>query len=999
MNKKTYTAGTVLRTPLPRSKRLRELGMGGTLSNSSTVVSVTGGSSSSGSTSDGHTHTNKADIDKIITDNDRYVYLKQLEETEGGYEYIEKKAKVGFADEAEHSAKADNAIHADKAYDVDTDSPVYDKFLRKDVADIAVKITTFLEGLCVGGSGHGISVGDSNVVTAVFDELKNVFGIVSSGFVAGDLGTGFSLKYNPETGRSYLEVDELLVRKLAYFVELIIKRLSHVGGEIILTPASLKCVKVEEYDTYYRCYFEQDNGDASIVQEFRADDQACAQTFNIKEETSHNVANHYYWRLVVGVGDNYIDLSKADCKTGSGTPEAGDSIVQLGNRTDATRQNAIILSTVGEDAPSIKQYKGIDRYSLAGKEVTVISPLLNKFIGQFISEATGKSYDSMFNELQADLGLIKEQTDKEYTIWFFEYAPTLGNIPASDWNTNELKTMHEQDLFYNTASGLAYRFVKSADAWEWADITDQQTVKALENAAKAQDTADGKRRVFVEQPMDAQAYDIGDLWTNATYPSAAPYTYENDTLVCKTAKVAGAGFSIEHWKPAGNATTAYIKNLGDSILAQVSDSHDELAGLITQNQASTDAAIREAEIKIASASGAAADAMAKALEAFNNAGAAQDSADEANDAASKNAAAIQVTEREITALAAKVSTDADGNITNIDRSGLVTTAEMNSLISEKFSFDASGNITNISTAGLVTTTNGGNGFASLFVQAVIADDNIVKQADIELFITETEAGELISNATIQADRINFLGKTVINGKFMVDVDGNVTMNDFTANNGIFNGEVNADSGKIGGFSIKTSSLESKAGGESMLLSSSLVRFLGSYSSVFMGAETMPSSNGGSFSTPVRIEVDRTISSMSYGNAGLYLSVKGAKAYDDSDCQFTGNHALYIPQGDVCGFRLRVRRIGASSTLSVMDSIVLAITLDITLTVPPSAEDGQFYWIRNVSNGDITIAGTNLVGWKSGGTSTSIKLTKSSATAMYYDKVNDKWFMNWVDCWN
>lgn len=102
--------------------------MGGTLSNSSTVVSVTGGSSSSGSTSDGHTHANKADIDKVITDNDRYIYLKQLEETEDGYEYIEKKAKVGYADEAEHSAKADDAIHADKAYDVDADSPVYDKF-------------------------------------------------------------------------------------------------------------------------------------------------------------------------------------------------------------------------------------------------------------------------------------------------------------------------------------------------------------------------------------------------------------------------------------------------------------------------------------------------------------------------------------------------------------------------------------------------------------------------------------------------------------------------------------------------------------------------------------------------------------------------------------------------------------------------------------------------------------------------------------------------------
>ena len=405
---KKYISGAILRTAQPRSKRLRELGRASENGVSSTVVSVDG-SSSSDFTGDGHTHANKATLDEISTDDDRYIYLKKLEVSDDGtsYESVIRKAKTGYADEAGHAIDADNAGHADKAYDVDADSPVYDKFLRKDVADIAAKITTFLEGLYIGNSGHSISVSDSNVVTAIFDELKNIFGIVSSDFVSGDLGTGFSLKYNQETGRSYLEVDEILVRKLAYFVELIIKRLSYVGGEIILTPASMKCVKVEEYDACYRCYFEQDSGDKSIIQEFRIDDQVRAQTFNIKEGTSHNVTNSYYWRLVVAIGDNYIDLSKSDCDTGSGVPEAGDSIVQLGNRTDTTRQNAIILSTVGDDAPSIKQYKDIDSYSLEGKEVTIISPFLNKFIGQFISEATGKSYDSLFNELLADLCVIK----------------------------------------------------------------------------------------------------------------------------------------------------------------------------------------------------------------------------------------------------------------------------------------------------------------------------------------------------------------------------------------------------------------------------------------------------------------------------------------------------------------------------------------------------------------------------------------------------------------
>ncbi|EIY37071.1 hypothetical protein HMPREF1064_01317, partial [Phocaeicola dorei CL02T12C06] len=58
-----------------------------------------------------------------------------------------------------------------------------------------------------------------------------------------------------------------------------------------------------------------------------------------------------------------------------------------------------------------------------------------------------------------------------------------------------------------------------------------------------------------------------------------------------------------------------------------------------------------------------------------------------------------------------------------------------------------------------------------------------------------------------------------------------------------------------------------------------------------------------------------------------------------------------------------------------------------------------YWIRNVSGGDVTIAGTNLVGWNSGEVSTSIGLAKSKAAAMYYDKVNNRWFMNWIDCWN
>ena len=230
--------------------------------------------------------------------------------------------------------------------------------------------------------------------------------------------------------------------------------------------------------------------------------------------------------------------------------------------------------------------------------------------------------------------------------------------------------------------------------------------------------------------------------------------------------------------------------------------------------------------------------------------------------------------------------------------------------------------------------------------------------------------------------------------FRVDQEGNLV-----ATKANITGTITATGGNIGGFNISTSSMKSVSGNNAMLLSANLVRFTGSYSSVFIGADTFPASSGGAILCPSRISVNRNITNTAYGNVGMYFDIQGSHAYDDNDFQYTGNHALYIVKGDICGFRLRLRRISKSTTLSVMDSVIMATQAGITLTVPSTAEDGQFYWIRNVSGGDVTIAGTNLVGWNSGEVSTSIGLAKSKAAAMYYDKVNNRWFMNWIDCWN
>lgn len=223
--------------------------------------------------------------------------------------------------------------------------------------------------------------------------------IQSMNFSSGALGEGFVIKVDSKTGDSYLEVDHMLARKSATFIELLIQRLRQVGGQIILSPASMSCSKVEEYDTFYRCYFENTDGEKTIVQEFVIGDQARSQTFNIKPGVHGNVSNTYYWRLVTSVGDNYIDLSKSDCDTGSAAPQAGDDIVQLGNRTDKTRQNAIVLAAYGNDTPSFRQYAGIDSYSLTGKEVTAFSPNGNKVTGDFILK-TGVNILTQFKILE-----------------------------------------------------------------------------------------------------------------------------------------------------------------------------------------------------------------------------------------------------------------------------------------------------------------------------------------------------------------------------------------------------------------------------------------------------------------------------------------------------------------------------------------------------------------------------------------------------------------------
>lgn len=257
-------------------------------------------------------------------------------------------------------------------------------------------------------------------VNAVDDDdvaglLKFAKGLQSAGFMEGSFGRGFELMKD-RNGRSYLEIDEIFVRMRAVFESLEIKHVSHVGGENILSPAGIECYRVEtapaqtglrssdgadlldkdgeqltaeDTDTnVYRCYFKTTDGERTIYNQFAVGDLALCREFNTKKNADGTTLGRYYWRAVVGVGADYIDLSITDCLEGSDVPMKGDTIVCLGNKSDKARQNAVVVSSYGVGSPSIKMYQGIKTFALSDDNAPVIiSPDGNKFTGDFVSRS------------------------------------------------------------------------------------------------------------------------------------------------------------------------------------------------------------------------------------------------------------------------------------------------------------------------------------------------------------------------------------------------------------------------------------------------------------------------------------------------------------------------------------------------------------------------------------------------------------------------------------
>lgn len=400
-----------------------------------------------------------------------------------------------------------------------------DNFISKQFDDIAKgtitweKLQKFLKGMKVGANGDW-----------TLDELDN----------------------------THLTTDYLQVRMKAIFETLEILHTDTLGGELFITPVgSNRILKVEEVNiTYdgvsqkaYRCYFLGEQDGSKVENKWKVGDQARSKSFNLTAGKYHNVGNHYYWRLVIGVSSeaveidgkkyHYVDLSDIDKDAASDEPMVDDILNQCGNRTNITRQSCLVFSAVDTYSPSVTLYHGVNGYTFNNKEYVdygvnhstgkaffhVYGDMYfgdrptsaNNYEGdsyvKFDSETKkvtikgdldikstydGKTLDKYITEKSLDKNAVETIINKSQTIidlqnqidgaietWFYDGVPTLKNAPAISWKTDNDKKTHLGDLYYDNKTGKAYRFAKDGSTYEWIIITDTELTKALKDSSQA----------------------------------------------------------------------------------------------------------------------------------------------------------------------------------------------------------------------------------------------------------------------------------------------------------------------------------------------------------------------------------------------------------------------------------------------------------------------------------------------------------------------------------
>ena len=268
-------------------------------------------------------------------------------------------------------------------------------FLAKDKDDTAhgtitfEKVQKFLQGLNIGdGNNYRIDGNGNAILSSILVNL-----LKSLDFNESEQ-SGFAIKQRSD-GKFQMLLTDLIVWGKAIFNTLLIRELSYVGGNIVLSPAAGKISYIKEVFSEttneligWKCYLLADDGTTATINSFKVEDQVRCQTFNISPGVYENVSNRDYWRLVTKVSTEnetitdaegnelydgkkfaWIQIAKDNCMEGSDNPSAGDTIVLMGNRTDTSRQHILMMETEGDSAPKLTMYRGVNSYTLKDKSI------------------------------------------------------------------------------------------------------------------------------------------------------------------------------------------------------------------------------------------------------------------------------------------------------------------------------------------------------------------------------------------------------------------------------------------------------------------------------------------------------------------------------------------------------------------------------------------------------------------------------------------------------
>ena len=754
MAKNEYILDVTRRERKARSKRLRELGGGGSGGSGSTVVEISG-SQSGGNT---HGHANLSTLDKLQADDADYLYLDQLREgrDEDGnavWETVREKSKSGWADRSEHSETSDYADGSrESEHSVESDHA------------LSADNSTLWNG---ERFGDWLDQPLRHEDSVLFGEVSSDILRSATQFSDGLLGCGFKL-WMDEDGVAQLCLDRLTVRQTMVVLELLIEKIRNVGGQIVVSAANGRIKSVEESDSAYRIKFEQDNM-------FVRHDMMRVQTF------SGGHLKSYWVEIFATEGTTAVHVMKNEFEEWGCVPEVGDECVLMGNTENVMRQNLILISATEDGQPRVDVLDGVRGKNLVGCLRARFGNLDGIEDDHFPADNQPHG-----NGLYADNAYLKGtfllnngedvKTRFEVTEGKIEAAVSgLRQDVALDKGFLSNPSFGDGLSKWSTESETV--FWLAGNKWIWAN--NAMLSKKGDGGSVTRDK--GRTVVRIKNKYIQQQYGnlnvIPEMSTNADGLKEAKPVYLSFYYRC-----AKAGHLTVEFREVNSEGFASFQSLHVEDDLSVTDGYKQYTCNGLWNGTGHFRLSFTGDIYL----------YMLIL-----------STDRVEALTYRYRTLFEQSEK-VVRIAAE-NFDNSGHI--LENSEIITTSKYNALISEHFNAD--GSLKNV--AGLVTASRYASdrqeidsaiydvwedtlaaltgyvtleSFAGMFASAVSADTNIVKRADISIFVTKDANGNLESGVHIGADQISLEGLVTANQNFKILEDGSIE-----AKNGTFDGYI------------------------------------------------------------------------------------------------------------------------------------------------------------------------------------------------------------------